>query len=358
MDFLLQQHQAKHIFRIPDGLRELCTDISREVLREQPKNIYSFIADYLEALLITRENAKVALTIVRNIMADSESIIAVLKKTGLSFEQIALAAPRLQKSFRDYLDASDINANEKESDEKPEKQSHISIGKILKEIGANFDDANRAATLIQTAFRGHYKRMNENEKNGEIQWQRAVMNTMKILKKAGISQNEATKTANLIKSAYQGYYTRRNIKLKMKEKEKKKRQSLPEPKKTIQAVAWLDMIFQDSGIKFNQANEAAFIIQKAFRKYREKKIISKNSISISSKSLIVGSILNCLNQRIFDNILDRNELSDEFETRDELSKSLEKIQIVHKSMWKKSQYSEENFYEMEEKDENEMNFTE
>lgn len=41
--------------------------------------------------------------------------------------------------------------------------------------------------------------MNENEKNGEIQWQRAVMNTMKILKKAGISQNEATKTANLIK---------------------------------------------------------------------------------------------------------------------------------------------------------------
>lgn len=31
MDFFLQQHQAKHIYRIPDGLRELCTDISREV---------------------------------------------------------------------------------------------------------------------------------------------------------------------------------------------------------------------------------------------------------------------------------------------------------------------------------------
>ena len=40
--------------------------------------------------------------------------------------------------------------------------------------------------------------MLEREEKGEIQWQRAVVNTMSILRKAGISQNEASKTAALI----------------------------------------------------------------------------------------------------------------------------------------------------------------
>lgn len=40
--------------------------------------------------------------------------------------------------------------------------------------------------------------MLEREQKGEIQWQRAVINTMQILRKAGISQSEASKTATLI----------------------------------------------------------------------------------------------------------------------------------------------------------------
>ena len=28
---MLQEHSAKHIYKVPDGLRELCADISREV---------------------------------------------------------------------------------------------------------------------------------------------------------------------------------------------------------------------------------------------------------------------------------------------------------------------------------------
>lgn len=44
-------------------------------------------------------NFPVALTVVRKIMNESESIMGVLKKTGLSFEQIAVAAPRLQASL-------------------------------------------------------------------------------------------------------------------------------------------------------------------------------------------------------------------------------------------------------------------
>lgn len=31
MNVVLQTHGAKHIYKVPEGLRELCTDISREV---------------------------------------------------------------------------------------------------------------------------------------------------------------------------------------------------------------------------------------------------------------------------------------------------------------------------------------
>lgn len=58
MDVLLQRHCARYIYVVPDGLRELMSDISREVLRSQPTQLYTFIADYLDALMITRENAR------------------------------------------------------------------------------------------------------------------------------------------------------------------------------------------------------------------------------------------------------------------------------------------------------------
>lgn len=56
MNYLMfQQSGEGQSLKIPDGLKELMSDISREVLREQPENIYEFIADYLEEMEITRE---------------------------------------------------------------------------------------------------------------------------------------------------------------------------------------------------------------------------------------------------------------------------------------------------------------
>lgn len=57
MNYLLfHQSGAEQFPKIPDGLKQLMSDISREVLREQPENIYDFIADYLEDLELTREH--------------------------------------------------------------------------------------------------------------------------------------------------------------------------------------------------------------------------------------------------------------------------------------------------------------
>lgn len=39
MDPTLQKHGAKHIYKVPEGLRELCSDISREVSNILSANI-------------------------------------------------------------------------------------------------------------------------------------------------------------------------------------------------------------------------------------------------------------------------------------------------------------------------------
>lgn len=55
-NFLLHKHcKPDEQFRRPEGLTELLCDITREVLREQPDCVFTFCADYLDAMLRTRE---------------------------------------------------------------------------------------------------------------------------------------------------------------------------------------------------------------------------------------------------------------------------------------------------------------
>ncbi|CAK1541992.1 unnamed protein product [Leptosia nina] len=57
--------------KVPKGLQELMSDISREVLRAQPKNVYSFIANYLHALLEVRDNIYIADEVCNDIVESS-----------------------------------------------------------------------------------------------------------------------------------------------------------------------------------------------------------------------------------------------------------------------------------------------
>lgn len=59
MNFLLHKYNNEsQPVHIPNGLKELMSDIGREVLREQPPDIYTFVADYLESLLVVREESQ------------------------------------------------------------------------------------------------------------------------------------------------------------------------------------------------------------------------------------------------------------------------------------------------------------
>ncbi|XP_026671434.1 uncharacterized protein LOC113464664 [Ceratina calcarata] len=139
-----------------------------------------------------------------------------------------------------------------------------SIRTILEATGATREDAERAATVIQAAFRGHYERMALNEAQGKVQWQRAVVNTLDILRKAGATQAEISKAAKHVKFAYRGYYIRRNLRIDAPGAEDeflKKDERILEPEEAIQAVAWMEMMYEDSGLTMEKANEAATIIQ-------------------------------------------------------------------------------------------------
>ncbi|XP_050350323.1 uncharacterized protein LOC126773419 [Nymphalis io] len=62
MDNNLLQSQIHESCKLslPEGLKDLMSDISREVLRAQPQNLYQFIANYLEALLEVRDVLSIA----------------------------------------------------------------------------------------------------------------------------------------------------------------------------------------------------------------------------------------------------------------------------------------------------------
>ncbi|KAF9419899.1 hypothetical protein HW555_003732 [Spodoptera exigua] len=66
-DLLSSQIKESCQIGLPNGLRELMSDISREVLRYQPRDLYKFITDYLAAMLVTRENLSIAGHICENL---------------------------------------------------------------------------------------------------------------------------------------------------------------------------------------------------------------------------------------------------------------------------------------------------
>ncbi|XP_011692810.1 PREDICTED: abnormal spindle-like microcephaly-associated protein homolog isoform X3 [Wasmannia auropunctata] len=174
----------------------------------------------------------------------------------------------MQKTaFRAYLDAVDMRAAQVCDDATYDERSKVSLQSILQASGVPLEQAEKYATIIQAAFRGHYERMQLNESRGMIQWQRAATRTLEILRKAGASQAEASKAAILIQATYRGYYTRRNLKMKMKPVPQEVEDSI-EPREAVQAVAWLDTMYEDSELT---PMKAASIIQKAYRQYLEKK---------------------------------------------------------------------------------------
>ncbi|XP_072938465.1 uncharacterized protein [Epargyreus clarus] len=86
---------------LPEGLKELMSDISREVLRSQPENLYQFITDYLAALLDAREALSIACRICGDVCncACEPDLDYKLRYIGLSHDDVVKAKDIIQEHF-------------------------------------------------------------------------------------------------------------------------------------------------------------------------------------------------------------------------------------------------------------------
>lgn len=205
MDVTLQRHYAKFIYVVPDGLRELISDISREVLRSQPDDLYTFIADYLDALMITRENARVASRLVVDILRISETTAELLLKTGLKRSEANRAAVVIQKKFKKFIEAKHPSRHERP------KEPEMIVTEILEEVDLSREDAEGAVMIIQKAFRSFLQRREREMEllSGMIDWRVAARSAIALYRKTGATYQECHRAATLIKSAYRGYYQRK-----------------------------------------------------------------------------------------------------------------------------------------------------
>ncbi|ERL85856.1 uncharacterized protein LOC109545291 [Dendroctonus ponderosae] len=209
MESMLQRHCARYIYVIPDGLRELMSDISREVLRSQPEDVYTFVADYLDALMITRENARVAARLVESLTEMATTTAIFLEETGMPRDEIDNIVSAIQRTFKRSIDSEENREVEGEDTEE-----HNVVAGILTEIQLAPEQAEIAAIVIQQAYR-RFKERKEREKlllAGMVDWRVAARSAIHLYRKTGVTNEEANRAATLIKSAYKGYYTRKIMK--------------------------------------------------------------------------------------------------------------------------------------------------
>ncbi|XP_070521670.1 uncharacterized protein [Cardiocondyla obscurior] len=306
----------------------------------------------------------VAGKVVNNILLESQDIVDVLRRSGLSLERIARAAPRIQAAFRAYLDAVDARAAQVCDDATCDERSEVPLQSILMATGVPLERKKHAA-IIQAAFRGYYEKTLLNEPRDIIQWQRPSARILEILRKTGASEAEASKAAVLIQATYRGYYTRRNLRMKTKE-EKGNKVDVIEPAKHKE-VTWLNTTYKESETSMTslvsmRENEAAFIIQKAYRRYRQKRDNFGLSIDKTEQDqlkptrlMTMEYILNNLHQKVFDEVMARTDIPVEFDNQENLTEIDETLERIFKNLSLRTFLAEENStsrneYEEEESD--------
>ncbi|GJQ86277.1 hypothetical protein Trydic_g8973 [Trypoxylus dichotomus] len=222
MNAMLHKRCAKFIYVVPEGLRELMSDISREVIRSQPKYIYTFIADYLDALMITRENARVAARLVDSIIKIGTTTVELLEKMGMTRQEADRMASIIQSAFKQYMAARRASlppAQDSDVDEEGEEEEPEIVSTIMEQYGDYIENEVAAAEIIQNAFR-NFKARHDQEKQllcGMIDWRVAARSAIYLYRKTGVTYEEANRAATMIKAAYKGYYTRRIMKRLLEE---------------------------------------------------------------------------------------------------------------------------------------------
>ncbi|XP_072938406.1 uncharacterized protein [Epargyreus clarus] len=237
MNELLQKHGCANIFTIPEGLKELMSDISREVLREQPPKIYDFIANYLSVLLITREHGILAVRVLDDLCDCRPSVAEHLFEIGVTGEQALIIADIIKEEIEEF---------EPTEGKETVKEAQI-IKRILTQVVLDEVKTAKVCQVARNAYRDYWYRKKLLEQNMKVTpeepWEIAAERTLQIYKRTKPSFTELTRATEKIQAAYRGYHVRRNLlqHLKPKKKKKKPKVDLPGPPLDIAASREIDL---------------------------------------------------------------------------------------------------------------------
>lgn len=154
MNFALHRHRKlTDVISVPKGLPELMSDLAKQVLKFQPENIEEFLANYLDALVQTRELIYIAETTVQDVLANSLEIEELMRKVDLSMPKATQVLEIIKDEFRMQLNKSQDSGFINELD---------IIKRLINECSLSVKQSKKIAEIIDHSWEFFY---NQNKAN-------------------------------------------------------------------------------------------------------------------------------------------------------------------------------------------------
>ncbi|XP_070493504.1 uncharacterized protein Rsbp15 [Chironomus tepperi] len=222
MNFSLYHHRKlSEIISIPKGLPELMADITKQVIKYQPQNLEEFIAEYLDALVQTREFLHIAETTVDDILINSLQIKELMRKTNMSMEQANQCCTVIRNEFSKHLSNIQNIESIKEFD---------IVNRLINECNLTVAQARKVSKIIEVSWHFFYHKNKTSMLNNNLQESRLKKEANDIsIKIQSPYDVEADEAALKIQSWFRG--------LKIKEMEREKFKLMEKSATIIQALS-------------------------------------------------------------------------------------------------------------------------
>ncbi|KAG8323124.1 hypothetical protein J6590_009771 [Homalodisca vitripennis] len=181
MNYTLQLHGERFLYQMPPGLYELMSDISREVLRDQPTFLYQYIAHYLDTLVKVRDYAQTAEDVVSSTLDENLELLAYVDSLGTTWDTANSAATKIQNAARRYRSKKELKLKlENQKEKKAAAEFYLqsqAFQDYMETLNLDLDDSSRASSLLLNA----YKEFNAEKEEVEEERSEASVHTIEAI---------------------------------------------------------------------------------------------------------------------------------------------------------------------------------